>query len=552
MIMRLLIRYIRPDLHWVRIINRSIFFNESLAGLVAAVIIIPQAAALASLAGMPAQYGIYTSIFAVMAAALFGSSWQSLSGPNTAVAIMVLGTVVPFANMGTQTFIGLVFVLTLFVGLVQVVMALSRTGVFLELVSHSVVSAVTHAVGILIIISAGWGFMGVQTTPGEHFLVKIWNLFHDIGRANLYSVSVGIVTLAVAIVMRRIYRRYALVIAMAAGIGASELLNYLVGSATTQIELLGNIPLDYLPFSKPNLLLDDFYVIQQLIIGACAIAFVGVMQTAVIAKTLSERSGEHVDINREIFGQAVSNIVASFTSGFAGSASFNRSAAHYEAGAKTPLAAILSGFFLLAIVLGAAPLIARMSTPTMSAILIMVGWGLFDFRDVKRVCHVRSEAYIFVAVFLTSLLLGLSEAVFIGVGAAIAVYLSHVSKPTIVTVTIENGHSLIQVTGDLFFGSLHSLTKALAAERAKDSEKNILAIDICGSGYVDAAAVHALHQESMRRDRAGGKVVLHLAARQMENYKRQGHWVTQVFSPADVCSVPRDAIVELHAALNPA
>jgi SulP family sulfate permease len=544
--MRRLLHLFRPDLSWRQRLDKYTLRNESIAGFIAAVIIIPQAAALATLAGMPPEYGIYTSIVPVMVAALFGSSWHSLSGPNTAVSIMVLATVIPFANLGTGLYIGLVLTLTLLVGLVQLVMATARLGNVLNLVSHSVIAGVTNAVGVIIIVTAGAGFLGVTTPSGDPFWVRVWNLVHDVVRANPFALAVGGITLVAAIVARRRHRRYALVIATGVGIAVTELVNLLAGSATTGLELLGNIPIQALALTVPGFHFDDFFVLQQLIVGSVAIAFVGVLQAAVIARTLAEKSGQHVDLNREIVGQGLSNVAAAFTSGFAGSASFNRSAAHHASGAETPLAAILSGVFLLVIALAAAPLVAHISTPVISAILIMVGWGLLDFADVKHIAASRGEAIIFGVVFIAALLLGLTEAVFFGVCAAIIGYLSHTSRPRVVARDHEEGGMVVHLRGNFFFGSAHAIKDALVKLRGRDEARGTLSVDVRETVYMDAAATRVLCHEAEHRRARGGSVVILLTPAQMAELQERDHCLTRSFSPANGDYDESDTVVELH------
>ena len=90
-----------PFMAWWPLLDRATVRNDVMAGITAGVLILPQAIALATLAGLPPEYGLYTAIFPVIITALYGSSWHSLSGPNTALAVLIAMTIAPFANIGS-------------------------------------------------------------------------------------------------------------------------------------------------------------------------------------------------------------------------------------------------------------------------------------------------------------------------------------------------------------------------------------------------------------------------------------------------------------------
>lgn len=514
--MNYFLNLVTPGFDFFQNYTRKIFKEDLISGLIAAIVILPQAAALATLAGLPPHYGVYASIFPVMAAALFGSSWHSISGPNTAVALMVLSAVVPWGNAGSQDYIALALTLAFLVGLIQMLLALFKFGVVMDFVSTSVVNAVSNAVGIIIIVSAASGFFGVPANIAEPFYLKLWNMFFEALAPNKYALIVGVATVVSGLIARKFIRRYSLVIAMLIGIVTERSLAIMFGSSTTAIELVGNLPLSALPLSMPNFKIEAFVIWKSLITSAFSIAFVGILQTVVIAKSLAEKSGQNININKEIFGQGISNMVASFFSGFAGSASFNRSSAHYESGARTPVAAFASGIFLFLIIFTAGVYIAYLSVPAISGVLILVGYGLINSNDFKNIKFNRAEAIIFYSVLLLAIFSSISDAVITGVIMSVIVYLSRVSRPIItVTRSESTGHNKIHVRGSLFFGSINSLLGTLAIVANTDQRKKTLILDLQDALDFDSSAVRALQLEAQRRDFSGGRLVLHMRKSQL-------------------------------------
>jgi len=485
------------------------------AGIVGAILILPQAFALASLAGMPPEYGIYTSIFPVIIAALWGSSWHTLSGPNTAVCVLIAFSVAPFASVGDEYFIGYVLALTFMVGAIQLAVGAFHMGGILDFVSHTVVQAIVLAVGLFIIVSAAAGSLGVLANIGEPFFIRVYQIVHDIPRANGYAVAVAGITVISGLVARRFWRRYALVIAFILGTLSSVVFNYLVGPANTGLELLGYLSLKPVPLSHPSFDLESMYVLKEMVSGALAISFLGLMQTVVIARSLANKSGQHVDTNQEIIGQGLSNVAGSFLSCFTSSGSFNRSAAHYEAGARTPMAAVYASIFLAVIVLLGGKLIAFIPMAAVSGSLILVGYGLIDLRDIRQAWRSRQETVIYTSTLLVALVFGLNSGVFIGVVLSLIVYLWFAATPNINLneYTARDGRQVQSITidGNLFFGSVRHVEAALERLAEQRSEAGILLFRTDHVTYMDASGANLVANEMKRQRDIGGETYVYVS-----------------------------------------
>ncbi len=519
--MKYILHLLIPSTDWIYTLNKKIIREDLISGVIAAILIIPQAVALATLAGMPPQYGVYASIFPVMVAAIWGSSYQSISGPNTALALLVMSALLPLGNVGTKEYIGFALTLAFLVGIIQILMSFLKFGNILEFISSSIVAAISNAVGIMIMVYAGWGFLGIFTSVDGPLWVKVWNLSHDIFRPNYYALLIGATTVVSGLIARRYIRRYSLVIAMIAGVLTERTLAFLFGIANTNIELMGNIQLLLFPVSMPTFSIDDFVIWKLLITSALGIAFVGVLQTVVIAKSLAEKTGQNVNINKEIFGQGLSNFIASFFSGFPGSASFNRSQAHYESGANTPLAAFSSGIFLFLLVFVVGKYTAFLSTPTISGVLILVGYSLINFSDFKSACSERSECFIFYSVLFITLIFSIADGVLFGFCLSVYIYLSKTSKPIIIEeISDAKGPTKLKIRGCLFFGSL-KLLKSKFSDLAKvDNRKGVVIIDLQSCVYFDASSVRFFQQEATRRESLGGKLILWIQESQLNDKEK--------------------------------
>ena len=462
------IRHWFPFLEWMKNLSSATLRPDADAGLVGAILILPQAIALATLAGMPPEYGIYASIFPVIIASLWGSSWHTLSGPNTAVCVLIAFSVAPFASIGNDFYIGYVLALTLMVGVIQLVIGIAKLGAVLDFISHTVISAIVLAVALIMILSAASSFLGLLSNAYEPFLIRLYQIINDVPRANGFAVIVGTATVVSGFIARRYWKRYALVVAVVFGTLLSVFLNLIFGPANTELELVGFLSFSLLPFSLPVFDLESMYVLKQLVPGAFAIAFLGLMQTVVIARSIAAKSGQHIDTNQEIVSQGLANTVAPFVSSFAGSGSFNRSAAHYEAGAKTPMAAVFASVILAIVVLLSSNIIAYIPTAAVAGVLILVGYGLIDLKDIKQVLQSRQETIIFSITFCVSILFGLNSGVFTGLSLSLILYLWYASTPNVILEehAARDGRpvSVVIIDGNLFFGSVRHVERCLGSQ----------------------------------------------------------------------------------------
>jgi SulP family sulfate permease len=400
------------------------FAGDWRAGWVSAIVMLPQAVVLATLAGLPPEAGVYTSVFPVIVAALLGASPRLLSGPNTAVAVMIAAALTPLAAPASAEYIALALALTVMVGLVQLLAAAARLGRLFDAMPDCIVHGVTFGVGLVIVVTQLPAALGLLPVPGEAPWVSLWHGFAGFSRANPYAAAVALAALLCGIAARRApaLRGTLLIVALVAGMLLSFTFDGLLGVDRPNLDRVGHLALSLLPLSVPQFSWDQFYVLKQLAQSAFAIALIGALQTVIIARSIAQPGEAGNRPNRELAAQGMSNCVAAFTSGFAGSGSFNRSAAHVHAGARTRWAAIWSAIILFVLVFAAGPLLAQVPTAAMAGALMLVGWGLIRSAPLRQVGEngVASLLATLVIAFLV-VAAGLEAAVFWAVAGGLAV-----------------------------------------------------------------------------------------------------------------------------------
>ncbi len=510
-------RPLLPFLLWLPRVNRSSVKADAMAGFTGALVALPQGVAFATIAGMPPEYGLYAGMIPAVIAALFGSSWHLVSGPTTAASIVLFSVLSPHAEPGSAQYVSLALTLTFLVGLIQITMGFAKLGTLVNFISHSVVTGFTAGAAILIATNQVKHFTG-QTIPRGSSFTDTWNLaFTHLADIQAGIFVVGMVTLLLGIVVKRWLPKWPyMIVAMLGGSALAAILT-LVSDAI--LPTVGALPAVLPPLSAPSL---DAESIRAVTSGVVAVTLLALTEAVSIARALAARSGQHVDGNQEFIGQGLSNLFGSFFSGYIATGSFNRSGVNYAAGAKTPIAAMLAGVFLLVLVLLVAPWAQYLPNAAMAGILFLVAWGLIDFDEIFHVLKTsRAESAILIATFAATLFLALEEAIIIGVLMSLSLYLSRTSKPQ-VRVRAPDPHSarhkftdaanaqqcpqlrFVRIDGSLFFGATSHIRETLAAQDQVSPQQKHIAVIAHGINFIDLAGAHYLAEEAEKRRADGG------------------------------------------------
>lgn len=365
----------RPSM--LALLRRPLLPEDRRAAWASALVMLPQAISFSVLAGLPPEMGIYSSVLPVIVASLLGPSAQLLSGPNTAVAVMISVALLPLGVPGSDDYLALATMLTVMVGLVQVVAALSGVGRLLALLPRFTSAGLNIGIGLIMLscqIAPALGLLNSRAFPSWE---AGWVYAQRWADVNPWALVVTAVTILAAQLSGRLFRTRVspLVVAMLFGMLVGWALDLGVGAEATGLERIGHLHLQFELLQWPGFHADELYVIKQLALSAVGIALVGSLQSIIILQA-TYPGADHRDCRRELLAQAASNLTASVSGGFACSGSFNRTAAHVEAGAVTRKAAVLSSLILLVFAFVAAPVFAYMPRAAIAGTLMLVGWGM--------------------------------------------------------------------------------------------------------------------------------------------------------------------------------
>jgi len=553
-----------PFLAWWPRVNRRTLAADLWAGITGAVIVLPQGVAFAAIAGLPPQYGLYAAMVPVVVAALFGSSWHLISGPTTAISLVVYANVSQLAPPGSPEYIRLVLALPGLCGLVQLSLGLARLGGVVNFVSHSVITGFTAGAAILIATSQLGHFFGITLPRGGSFLEAWAAFFGQLPAINWHVAGIAEATLAIAVVLRRLWPRSpALLLALIGG----SLVCQLVDGAGHGAKLVGALPASLPPLSLPEIDLDTFRVLFP---GALAVAMLGLAEAVSIARAVAVRSEQHIDNSQEFIGQGLANLAGGFFSGYASSGSFTRTGVNFDAGAKTPLAAVFSAIFLAAVLLLIAPVTAYLPNAAMAGVIVLVAAGLVNGKAIRHILQTdRAEVGVLAATFLATLFVALEFAIYAGVMLSLLLYLRRTSHPHFITLAPDPTSThraltnvrrknlpecpqlkILRLDGSIFFGAVNHIAEEL--HRIVEGSPEQCHILILGSGinFVDAGGCHMLFHEAGAMKLSGREIFFCSLKREVLELLTRGGCLARI-GPDNVFPDKESAIAGIVSRLDP-
>ncbi|NUQ37873.1 MAG: STAS domain-containing protein [Caldilineales bacterium] len=505
---RLLRSYKREDLRF-----------DLTAGATVTAVLLPQAIALALLAGLPPQMGVFGAIMGAAVGALWGSSWHLHSGPTNTHSLLTAAVLTPLFVAGSPEYMAAAGLLAVMIGVFRLIGGLARLGLLANFISDAVIVGFTAGAGALIVIGQLPNLLKIQNVGGANALASLQGILIHAEEIHLLSAALGVAVILLLLGLQRWAKKAPaplLAMILSGGIVA------LAGLDAQGVQVVGAIPaalptLASLPFF-------DLALIGNLSGGALAIGAIGLVEAVSIARALSAQSGQRLDSNQEFVGQGVANIAAGLFSGFPGSASFNRSAMNYAAGARTPLAAVFSGLILLGVILILGPLVAYVPFAALAGILVVIAFRMVDYGEMARILRsTRGDATIMVATLLATLFLPLQFAVLTGILMALAYYILKTSTPQVLLMVPDADYmhlehrpdqpncaqlAVMEIRGDLYFGAVNHVEEAILANAASHPAQLDLLLRLNNVQQIDISGVHMLEAVVRSYRERGGDVFL--------------------------------------------
>jgi len=402
-----------PGLRTLRGYQVAWLRRDIVAGLVLTTMLVPVGIAYAEASGVPGIHGLYATIVALLAYAVFGPSRILVLGPDSSLAAIILAVVLPLSGGDPHRAIALAGMMAIVSGTVCILAGVARLGFVTELLSKPIRYGYMNGIALTVLISQLpklFGFAAEGDGPLGN-LKAIATSVMD-GKTHWTTFMVGAGTLAVILLLKGSKRLPGTLIAV---VGATVAVGVLGLAARDGVSVLGALPQGLPAFSIPWLTAAD---IGPVLIGGCAVALVSFADTSVLSRVYAARTRTCVDPNQEMVALGAANLAAGLFQGFAVSSSSSRTPVAETAGAKTQLTGVV-GALAVALLLVAVPdLLKNLPASALAAVVIASAIGLIEVADLRRIYRIqRWEFWLSIACTVGVAVLGAIE----GIGLAIVI-----------------------------------------------------------------------------------------------------------------------------------
>jgi high affinity sulfate transporter 1 len=383
--------------------------------------------AYAELAGLPAVTGLYTTVMALLAYAVFGPSRILVLGPDSALAPLILATILPLIGAGGDPAkaIALASAMAVIMGIICVVAGLARLGVITELLSKPLRVGYLNGVAVVVVVSQlpklfGFG-VTAESTPArlKEFVVGVAD-----GRTNAAALAIGLACLILLFGFKALAPKVPAVLIAVVGATLAVVVFDLVAHG---VAVVGPVPKG---FPAPALPAFDLGDIGRLTLAAFGMAFITLADTSALSRTFALKYGRKVDPDQEIVALGAANLAAGFFQGFPVSGSASRTAVAEAAGGKSQAVGLVGALSIVLLLLFAGGLTTYLPQASLAAIVIVAGTALFDLATMRWLWRVRrSELVLCVTALLGVAIVGVLQGIVIAIVLSLLAFLQRVWRP---------------------------------------------------------------------------------------------------------------------------
>ena len=549
-----------PILNWLAHYSTEKLSDDTVAAVIVTIMLIPQSLAYAMLAGLPPEVGLYASILPLIAYAIFGSSMTLAVGPVAVVSLMTAAAVSQVAAPGSSAYLGAAILLALLSGVMLIGLGLARAGFLANLLSHPVISGFISASAILIAVSQFKHILGIPVI-GHDMPTILASLWQNLGATNLPTFVIGVASIGFLFWVRSGLKPKLVQVGIRENLAgtltkAGPVMAVIVTTACVAVftldrqgvSIVGVIP-PGLPM--PTLPALDFALARELIPAAFLISLVGFVESVSVGHTLAARRRERIQPNQELIGLGAANLASGFGGGFPVTGGFSRSVVNFDAGARTPLAGVMTAVMIALTALFLTPLFEFLPKAVLAATVIVAVLSLVDLRAIHRVWVFSKPDFVAMATTIAIVLgVGIEAGIIAGVVVSIAFLLAKIARPHVAVIgqipgtqhyRNKNRHEVLQsekvlavrLDEMLYFLNGHTFEDAVGEVLSENTNLTDLVLLCHGINEIDASGLEVLESINARLDSLG--IRFHLSEvkgpvmDRLERVGFKGHLSGQVF-----------------------
>jgi high affinity sulfate transporter 1 len=519
-----MLRRFVPILGWLPKYDRSLMRGDLAAGIAVTALIVPKNLGYAEIAGVPVQNGLYAAAAGALLYAIFGTSKQVSTGPSSSLAAVAGGAVLVTELSGNAA-AQLIAAIAIVTGLLFLLVAIFKLGWIARFMSKAVVTGFLAGAAIDVIIGELPKITGTST-EGDNAWRELISWFGSIDGTDLTTLLVGIGGLALILSLRKFSPKTpgALVVVVAG----------LVASAVFDLGAHGVALVGDVPSGLPTPALPNWDVISAhagtIVVASLALLLIGFSQTIGDARVFATRHGYRIDTDQESVAQGMANVGAGVLQGMPVSTSLSASSLNEASGARSAVASIATGGFVVLTLLFLAPLFSDLPKAILAAVVIdAVAFGMIDLVELRRLRRVaRFDFGIAIAAAAGALLSGVLFGVIIGIVLSLAWLIYVATSPAMSVLArkpgsqvfrdyskhpedeLESEVAVLRLDSGLFFATTDALEdRVRELFPAQDAELRGLVLDLEGANFIDSQGAAKLNEIDQLCSARG--TALHLA-----------------------------------------
>ena len=518
-----------PASDWLASYNREQAAGDTLAAIIVTILLVPQGLAYAMLAGMPPETGLYASILPLILYALFGTSRTLSVGPAALTSLITASAAGTLAQGDPQLFIQAAIGMGLLSGLFLVAMAILRLGWLTNLLSHPVITGFISGCAILIAASQLKHLLRIDAS-GEELVTLAQTLAQQLPQTHWLTLAISLIAIACLLIPKylatplKATRLPGWLVAFISKCGpilavlVTTLLTVTLSLDSRGLAVVGAIPAGLPEFTLPGLGREHW---QSLITPAALLALIGFVEAISLAQALAAKRRQRVDANRELMGLGLANIGSGLSGAFAVTGSFSRTTVNYDAGARTPMAGLLTGIGIALVALFFTGWFQYLPLASLAAIIVVGILPLINLSELKHLwAFSRPDALAMAATLAGVLLINVQSGLLLGVVLSVALFLWRTSQPHVAELGRIPGthhfrnmdrHSVelteevlsIRVDESLYFGNARTLEDRIYDEAQAHPQIQHVVLHCSGINHLDASAMESLESLNERLKNAG-------------------------------------------------
>ncbi|MGV0885432.1 sulfate permease [Acinetobacter venetianus] len=513
-----------PAIQWLKHYQYNSFKADLIAALIVLAMLVPQGMAYAMLAGLPPVMGIYASILPMIIYAFTGSSTTLSIGPVAIISMMVFATLNPLFPVASEAYIEAVCLLAILVGIISFILGIFRFGFLIQLISHPVIQSFIIASALLIALGQLKFLLDIPI-KANNIPEFILSLVQNIHQLSFLSISFSLAAISMLILLPKVVpnsfiaKTTPLLLVI-----SSIVMVYLTSLDQHGLKTVGVIPTGLPNFHFPTW---DFALVQKLLPSAFMIAMISFVESLAIAQATALQKRDDLNSNQELIALGLANIAAGINSGFAVSGSLSRTVVNADAGAKTPMAGVLSSLFMIAVSLYFTGLFQNLPLTVLAATIFVSIWKLVIFNPFYETWkYSKADGLAMIATFFGVTCIDISTGLIIGIVLTFILLLWRISRPHIAVIGLIEGTqhfrnvsrydvvtiptiASFRVDENLSFLNAHVLKGYIITELSHNKAVKHVVINCSSISNIDLSALEML--EELNRELLILDIKLHLS-----------------------------------------